>query len=278
MQLGDFELTSLSDGTFRLDGGAMFGVVPKTMWQKRTNCDDKNRILLGLRPLLVRTPQHTVLIDTGIGGKMPPKLVDIYAIDRRWNLDHALADAGLTFDDITHVIATHLHFDHFGGSTTRLGETVVPTFRNARYLIRRDEWHDATHPHDRNRASYLPDDFLPLTDAAVVDFIEGDGEVLPGISVWRTGGHCMQHQWVKIQSGGRTAAFVADLIPTTAHLDVPWIMGYDLYPMDTFYYKQRFLQEAIAGEYIVFFEHDPVVPCGVIREQDGRRFVDPQID
>jgi glyoxylase-like metal-dependent hydrolase (beta-lactamase superfamily II) len=278
VRLGDFELTSLSDGTFRLDGGAMFGVVPKTMWLKRTTADDKNRIPLGLRPLLVRTPRHTVLIDTGVGNKMPPKLVDIYAIDRTRNIDHALAEAGLTADDITHVVATHLHFDHFGGSTTRVGDTVVPTFRNARYLIRRDEWHDATHPHDRNRASYLPDDFLPLAAAGVIDFVEDDGEVLPGISVWRTGGHCLQHQWVKVHSGGRTAAFVADLIPTTAHLDAPWIMGYDLYPMDTFYYKQRFLQEAIDGEYVVFFEHDPSIPAGIIREKDGRRFIDSQLD
>jgi glyoxylase-like metal-dependent hydrolase (beta-lactamase superfamily II) len=274
VQLGDFELTSLSDGTFRLDGGAMFGVVPKTMWQKRTVPDEKNRILLGLRPLLVRTPRHTVLIDAGVGNKMPAKLVDIYAIDRTRNIEHALAAAGVTADDITHVVATHLHFDHFGGATMRLDDAVVPAFRNARYLIRRDEWHDATHPHDRNRASYLPDDFLPLAEAGVVDFVEGDGEVLPGISVWRTGGHCMQHQWVQVQSGGRTAAFVADLIPTTAHLDAAWIMGYDLYPMDTLHYKQRFLQQAIDGEYVVFFEHDPAIPAGIIRERDGKRFID----
>ncbi|MSO49599.1 MAG: MBL fold metallo-hydrolase [Acidobacteria bacterium] len=277
MKLGDCELISLSDGTFRLDGGAMFGVVPKTMWQKRTTADEKNRIPLGLRPLLVRTPQQTVLIDSGIGDKMPPKLADIYAIDRTRHLDHSLGDAGLTADDITVVIASHLHFDHFGGSTKREGDAIVPRFRNARYLIRRDEWHDATHTHERNRASYLPENFLPLAEAGVVDFIEGDGEVLPGISVWQTGGHCLHHSWIRIQSGGRTAAFVADLIPTTAHLDEPWIMGYDLYPMDTFYYKQRFLREAIDGEYVVFFEHDPAIPAGIIREKDGRRFIDTEI-
>jgi len=277
MKLGDFELTSLSDGTFRLDGGAMFGVVPKTMWQKRTTADEKNRIPLGLRPLLVRTPEHLVLIDTGIGDKMPAKLSEIYAIERTRHLDHSLADAGLTADDITVVVATHLHFDHFGGSTALVDGVLVPRFRNARYLIRRTEWYDATHPHDRNRASYFPENFLPLLDAGVVDFVEHDGEVLPGVSVWETGGHCLHHQWVKIQSGGRTAAFVADLIPTTAHLDEPWIMGYDLYPMDTFYYKQKFLRDAIDGEYIVFFEHDPAIPAGIIRERDGRRYVDTEI-
>lgn len=274
-RFGDFEVRSLSDGTFRLDGGAMFGVVPKTLWQKRTQPDDKNRIPLGLRPLLVKTGAHTVLIDSGVGDKMPPKLAEIYGLDRTRHLDHSLADAGLSADDITVVLATHLHFDHFGGSTMREGDQVVPRFKNARYLIRRDEWHDATHTHDRNRASYISENFLPLLDAGVVDFIEDDGEVLPGISVWRTGGHCMHHQWVKIESGGRTAAFVADLIPTTAHLDEPWIMGYDLYPMDTLYYKQRFLREAIDGEYVVFFEHDPETAAGIIRERDGRRSVEP---
>jgi len=273
--LGDFELTSLSDGTFGLDGGAMFGVVPKTLWSKRTTPDDKNRIPLGLRPLLVRANGKNVLIDTGIGDKMPPKLVDIYAIDRTRHLDHSLADAGLSADDIDIVIATHLHFDHFGGSTMREGDVLKPRFRNARYLIRRGDWEDATHPHDRNRASYLPENFMPLAEAGVIDFVEDDGEVLPGISVWRTGGHAMYHQWVKVTSGGRTAAFVADLIPTTAHLDEPWIMGYDLYPMDTLHYKQRFIREAIDGEYIIFFEHDPVVAAGIIRERDGRRTIEP---
>lgn len=275
MQLGDCSLHSLTDGTFRLDGGAMFGVVPKTLWSKRTTVDDKNRIPLGLRPLLVQAGGRRILIDTGIGDKMPAKLVDIYAIDRTRHLDHGLADLGLTADDIDVVIATHLHFDHFGGSTVRDGGTLRPRFRNARYLIRRDEWEDATHPHDRNRASYLAENFQPLADAGVIDFIEADGEVLPGISVWRTGGHTMHHQWVRIDAGGRTAAFVADLIPTTAHLDEPWIMGYDLYPMDTFYAKQRFLRQAIDGQFIVFFEHDPETPAGIIREDGGRRWVDP---
>lgn len=273
-QLGKLELHSLTDGTFRLDGGAMFGVVPKTLWSRRTQADDKNRIPLGLRPLLVRAHGKNILIDTGIGDKMPPKLVEIYAIDRTTHLDHSLAAVGLTADDIDVVVATHLHFDHFGGSTMQDGDAIVPRFKNARYLIRRGDWEDATHPHDRNRASYLPENFMPLAEAGVITFVEDDGEVMPGISVWRTGGHAMFHQWVKIESDGRVAAFVADLIPTTAHLDEPWIMGYDLYPMDTLHYKQRFIREAIDGEYVVFFEHDPAIPAGIIRERDGRRSIE----
>jgi len=150
-----------------------------------------------------------------------------------------------------------------------------PRFPNARYLVRRAEWHDATHTHERNRASYIADDFLPLEAAGLVDFHDEDGELLPGISVRRTGGHTMHHELVRIESGGRVAIFTADLMPTTAHVGEPWIMGYDLYPVDTLFYKRRFLAEAIAGEYVIFFEHDPAVAAGVIRESGGRKAVEP---
>ena len=275
MQLGDFELTTLSDGTFRLDGGAMFGVVPKPLWERRAPPDERNRIALGLRPLLVRTGDQTVIIDAGIGDKMGAKETDIYAIDRREHLDHSLAGAGLTAADIDIVITSHLHFDHVGGCTMAAGGQIVPRFPNATYYVRRAEWEDATHPHERNRASYLAENFVPLEEAGVLRFIERDGDVLPGISTWRTGGHTMHHHLVKIVSGGRTAVFVADLMPTTAHVDEPWIMAYDLYPMDTLMYKKRFLREAIDGEYVIFFEHDPAVAAGVIRERDGRKSVEP---
>ena len=274
MRLGDFELTSLSDGVFRLDGGAMFGVVPKPLWQRRAPADDRNRITLGLRPLLVRTPSQTVLIDAGIGGKLSDKEVDIYGVNRTMHLDLSLAAAGLTARDVDVVIATHLHFDHAGGFTMLVDGVLAPAFPRATYVIRRQEWDDATHPHERNRASYLAENFAPLVDAGVVRFIEEDGEVLPGISVARTGGHTMHHQLVRVTSGGRTAVFTADLMPTTAHVDAPWIMGYDLYPMDTLAYKKRFLREAIAGEYVIFFEHDPAIAAGIIRERDGRLAVE----
>jgi glyoxylase-like metal-dependent hydrolase (beta-lactamase superfamily II) len=278
MTFGDFELIPQSDGFFRLDGGAMFGVVPKPLWQKRTEPDERNRIRLGLRPLLVRTAKHTVLIDAGIGGKMPPKDADIYGIDRTVDLVASLASAGVTPLDVDVVIATHLHFDHAGGFTVNTDGVVVPAFPNATYYIRRPEWEDATHPHERNRASYLPENFEPLQDAGVVGFTETDQEILPGISVQRTGGHTMHHQMVRIESGGRTGVFVADLIPTTAHVDEPWIMAYDLYPMDTLAFKKQFVREAIAREYVIFFEHDPAIPAGIIRERQGRKFVEPVID
>ena len=274
--LGDFELVSLSDGFFRLDGGAMFGVVPRTLWETRLPPDDRHRIPLGLRPLVVRGGGLTVLIDAGCGDKMDAKSAAIYGLDRRYHLDHSLADAGLAPDDIDVVIASHLHFDHIGGFTMRRADgTLAPRFPRARYVAHAGEWHDATHPHERNRASYLAENYVPLLEAGRVEFIEEDGEVLPGISVWRTGGHTMHHQIVRFESGGRTAIFAADLIPTVAHVDLPWIMGYDLYPMDTLAYKRRFLADAIAGEYVIFFEHDPVVTAGIIRDDAGRPWVEP---
>ena len=275
MRFGEFEITPLFDGSFRLDGGAMFGVIPKTMWSRRTSSDDRNRIPMSMRPLLVRTPTVTMLIDAGAGDKLGPKEIDIYGFDRTHHLDHALADAGLTAADIDVVLATHLHFDHAGGFTSVVDGRLVPRFPRARYLIRRGEWEDATHAHERNRASYLPENYVPLAEAGRVEFIEDDGNVLPGISVARTGGHTMHHQIVRFTSGGRTAVFAADLIPTVAHVDLVWIMAYDLYPMDTLTYKRAFLAEAIAGEYVIFFEHDPVVSAGVIREEAGRKRVDP---
>jgi glyoxylase-like metal-dependent hydrolase (beta-lactamase superfamily II) len=275
VRFGDFELLPLVDGFFRLDGGAMFGVVPKPLWQKRAPADDRNRILLGLRPLLVRTPDHVVLIDAGIGDKMSAKDADIYGIDRQPGLVHALADVGHRPEDVDVVIASHLHFDHAGGFTVRHDERVVPAFAKATYYIRRAEWEDATHPHERNRASYLPENFVPLLEAGVVRFIEDDGEVLPGISVRRTGGHTMHHQLIRIESGGRVGIFTADLMPTAAHVDAPWIMGYDLYPMDTLMFKKAFLREAMAGEYVIFFEHDPAIAAGIIRDEGGRNRVEP---
>ena len=278
MRLGDLELTPLSDGFLRLDGGAMFGVIPKPLWEKRAPADERNRIRLGMRPLLVRGSAKTLIIDAGIGGKMDSKSVDLYGVDRSSHLDHALADAGLNGDDIEIVLASHLHFDHAGGFTDRTaGGNVVPRFRNARYVVRTGEWEDATHPHERNRASYLAENFVPLRDAGVLDLQPDDGQIMPGVRVVRTGGHTMHHQIVMIESGGRAAVFAADLIPTTAHLEPPWVMGYDLYPMETLAFKRVFVREAIEHEYVMFFEHDPQIAAGYIREKDGRKYVEPLV-
>jgi methylmalonyl-CoA epimerase len=272
--LGDLELVSLSDGFIRLDGGAMFGVVPRTLWESRLPPDDRNRIPLGLRPLIVRGAE-TMIIDAGCGDKMDPKLADIYGLDRSYHLDHALAEAGLTVDDIDIVLASHLHFDHVGGFTRRDdGGAIVPRFPRARYVAHRQEWHDATHPHERNKASYLQENFVPLQQAGVLTLVDDGAEIMPGVTYRRSGGHTAHHQVVMIESAGATAVFAADMYPTAAHLPDPWVMGYDLYPMETLDFKRAFAREAIEREYLIFFEHDPSMAAGILREQGGRRRVD----
>ena len=278
MKFGEFELTPLLDRHFKLDGGAMFGVVPKTLWEKRLRADDLNRISMAMRPLLVRRDgAPLVIIDAGAGEKMEPKLQEIYGFDHSESLDASMTAAGITAADIDVVLASHLHFDHAGGFTAKGPAGIVPRFANARYIIRKGEWEDATHPHERNRASYFDENYVPLKDAGVVDFIDEDGEVLPGIRVRRTGGHTRHHHIIYIESGGKTAVFTADLIPTTAHVDVPWIMGYDLYPMETLEFKRAFVKEAIDREYLIFFEHDPHVAAGYIRPDGKRLTVEPVV-
>jgi methylmalonyl-CoA epimerase len=269
--VGDLELISLYDGFFRLDGGAMFGVVPKALWEKKTTPDLANRIPLAMRPLLVRDGTQTLLIDAGLGDKESAKFYTMYAADRTRTIDVALVEAGVGPDDIDIVLASHLHFDHAGGFTRRdAAGRVVPRFPKARYVIRRGEWNDAVRPHERSRASYLADNFVPLAEAGRVDFIDEDQTIIPCVRVQRTGGHTMHHQIVWIESGSERAVFLADLMPTSAHLPDPWIMGYDLFPMDTLFAKQAFGRAVARRETLAFFEHDPAVPAAFITEEQGK--------
>ena len=271
--VGDLELISVSDGTFRLDGGSMFGVIPKTMWSQKAPPDERNRILLAMRPLIVRGAR-TMIIDAGAGDKENEKFRDIYGLDRSRHLDHTLAEAGLAPEDIDIVLATHLHFDHAGGFTVRDGGgRLRPRFPRAQYVVRRGEWEDATHPNARTRASYLLDNYVPLAEAGVLQLVDDDQTIMPGVRVRRTGGHTPHHQMVVIESGGRTAAFVADLIPTTAHVPDVWVMGYDLFPLDTMAAKREFAKEAIEKKILVFFEHDPMIAAGYLTEENGKRGV-----
>jgi methylmalonyl-CoA epimerase len=272
--VGDLELVSLYDGFFALDGGAMFGAVPKTLWAKQTPPDSLNRIRLAMRPLLVRGVR-TMLIDAGLGDKENARFHEMYGVDRELHLDDALAEAGMSAEDIDVVLATHLHFDHAGGFTRRdASGRVTPRFPRARYIVRRGEWHDATNPNERNRASYLAENFVPLMEAGVLELVDEDQTIIPGVRVRRTGGHTAHHQIVMFESGGSRAAYLADLMPTTAHVPLPWIMGYDLFPMETLAFKRAFVDEAIERKLLLLFEHDPAVVAGVLtRDERGRPLV-----
>jgi methylmalonyl-CoA epimerase len=273
--LGDLELISLSDGFFRLDGGAMFGIVPKPLWAAKAPADERNRVRLAMRPLVIRGVR-TMLIDAGLGDKEDREFQDIHGVERSRHLDHSLAEAGLAPDSIDIVLATHLHRDHAGGFTARdASGRLRPRFPRARYVVRRGEWEDATHANERNRDSYLADNFLPLGDAGALELVDDDQTIMPGVRVRRTGGHTMHHQMAWIESGGRRAAYVGDLLPTAAHLAPTWIMGFDVYPADTFAAKKAFLREAIEQRTLVFLYHDPAIAAGFITEQNGEVSIRP---
>ncbi|MBM2838111.1 MAG: uncharacterized protein HW415_736, partial [Deltaproteobacteria bacterium] len=232
MRFGDIELFSLSDGIMRLDGGAMFGVVPRVFWEKTNPADELNRIAIGVNPLLLKADGVNILVDTGNGDKFSEKLLKIYGIEREPILLKSLSDAGLRPEDIDIVINTHLHFDHCGGNTfVDASGKLMPTFPNARYIVQKMEWEDATRPNELTKASYLPENFIPLMQAGRIELVDGDMEVYPGVTVVHTPGHNRGHQSVKIESDGKTAFYLGDMIPTAAHVPLPYIMGYDLYPL-----------------------------------------------
>ena len=257
-------LSTLSDGSFRLDGGAMFGVVPRVLWEQNDPADDQNRILLGLNCLLVEAPGVVLLVDTGVGDKEGDVFADQFALERERDLFDALADRGLAREDVTHVVNTHLHFDHCGGNT-RLDAAghAEPSFPNARYVVQRGEWLDATQPHERSRASYLARNFLPVQEAGLLDLVEGETELLPGITLLPTPGHTAHHQSLLLDlPGGRRLLYAADLIPTSSHLPLPWIMSYDLYPLDTLETKRAILERQREEDWLLYFEHERESPSG----------------
>jgi glyoxylase-like metal-dependent hydrolase (beta-lactamase superfamily II) len=273
--VGRLRCHALEGGRQRLDGGAMFGVVPRTLWKTRIEPDERNRIPLAMRCVLVEHSDGLVLIDTGLGNKEDAKFLDVYGVENEGlegatQLEDALASAGFLPRDVKWVINTHLHFDHAGGNTTMDPDLendprrhIRPTFPGAKYLVQRGELEFARHTNERTRASYLPHNFEPIAAADRWQLIEGDREILPGISVRLTPGHVPYHQAILIQDAGETAVFVGDLFPTTAHLPLPWIMGYDLEPLRTLESKRALLSDATRGQWRLVFEHDPRVVSGV---------------
>jgi len=268
MKLGEFEIYALSDGRFALDGGQMFGVVPKVLWEKKMPGDARNRVRLGLTCLLVRTGRQNVLIETGIGDKFDAKHADIYSIDHTTDLPGELARHGLSPQDIDVVINTHLHFDHCGWNTRREGSRIVPTFPRARYVVQRGEWEHARHPSDRDRSSYLEDFFAPAE--AQTELVEGPCEIVPGIRVEPAPGHTKDLQCVWVESKGERACFISDLVPTRVHVPYPWIMAFDLYPMDTLASRKRLLPRLAEEQALVVFPHDPEFAWGRLKDQNGK--------
>ncbi|NIP83756.1 MAG: MBL fold metallo-hydrolase [Gemmatimonadetes bacterium] len=244
----------------------MFGVVPKPLWEKRIPADERNRIPLALRCLLVETPDALVLVDTGIGNKEDEKFREIYGVENDGSptrLEDAIRDAGHEPGDVDVVISTHLHFDHAGGNTLRDADgRVRPAFPGARHVVQRGELAFARRDNERVRASYMPGHYEPVDEAGLWELVDGPAEIVPGVSVRPTPGHTPHHQSVILRSGGETACFLADLVPTTAHLPLPWIMGYDLEPLVTLESKRALLGRARDEDWLLIFEHDPAVPWG----------------
>lgn len=278
--LGDFDLTILTDGTYLLDGGAMFGVVPKTLWEKRAPANELNQILLGTNTVVVRTPKQTVVIETGIGNKLPEKLRAIYAAKQL--LPESFRAAGIRPEEVDIVINSHLHFDHCGWNTTRTeGGRVAPTFPNARYFAHRGEVEHGHLQLERDRISYISDNYDPLVESGQMTLLDtrpgGDTQIVPGISVEVFPGHTAQTMAVMIDSGGQRACYVSDLIPTSAHLDPTWVMGYDLYPLTSIEERKRFLIRAIPEQWLVLFTHDHHHPMGYLEwDERGKPKLKPE--
>jgi glyoxylase-like metal-dependent hydrolase (beta-lactamase superfamily II) len=268
---GDIEIIRLVDGTIRVDGGAMFGVVPRTVWAAKAAPDAENRVTLALNCYLVRTPTATVLLDTGVGAGLARRHADLYAYEPRPGLLPALAELGLEAEAIDVVVNSHLHFDHCGGNTVRTASGGwAPAFPRARYVVQRGEWDQAMRPVERDRPSYRPARLKVLREAGQLTLLDGAAPVAAGVETVLAAGHTAFHQVVQVAAGGRAFVYLADAVPTTAHIDLDAIMSYDLYPVETFTGKKALLARAEAERWILGFGHDLAVPFAVLRRRGPR--------
>ena len=268
--IGDFELTALSDGIYHLDGGALFGIVPKVLWSRRVKANEQNLVPVGLNSVLVRTGEKNILIETGIGNKLNQKMIEIYG--QPAELLDQLNAAGLSPDDIDIVINSHLHFDHAGWNTVRRNGTIAPTFPKATYYVQEGEWEHA-HEGQRDSVSYLHENYDPLVESEQMKLLKGNQQIVPGISVEVFPGHTRDMQAIVIQSGGKTACYISDLIPTSAHVEVNWGMSFDLYPLETIESRKRYYARAIPENWLTMFTHDPEIPWAHVQRDDRAKMV-----
>ncbi|HEX6574145.1 MAG TPA: MBL fold metallo-hydrolase [Gemmatimonadaceae bacterium] len=276
-KVGSLTIHAIQAGGQRLDGGAMFGVVPKPLWERRIQADERNRIPLGMRCIVIDHPSGPVLIDTGAGNKEDQKFKDIYGIENegengRTSLEDGLKQIGLDPSDVRMVINTHLHFDHAGGNTyTDADGNLQVSFPKARYVVKKGEYDYAMHPNERTAASYFERNYMPIVRSHQFEFVVREKEIVKGVRVIPTPGHTPFHQSVLIDNGGERAFFLADMCPTSAHIPLPWIMGYDVEPLVTLETKRRIFRQAEEEQWLLIFEHDAVVPWGRI-EHDGKSY------
>ncbi|MGB7071832.1 MAG: MBL fold metallo-hydrolase [Candidatus Sulfotelmatobacter sp.] len=272
LTLGDFELSIFSDGTYPLDGGAFFGVIPKIMWSRKVAADEKNYVQAGLNSLLISTGKKTVLVETGMGNKLSERMIKFYGQPAK--LLTNLRTAAVTPDDIDIVINTHLHFDHCGWNTVRGKDgKIVPTFPRAKYYAPEGEWQYARRPSERDAISYIPENYDPLVESGQMTLLKGGEEIVPGISVKTFPGHTAHMQAVIVASGSRTACYISDLIPTTAHIDITWGMSFDLYPLQTIESKKQYYAKAIAEKWLTVFTHDANVPWAYVEKDEAGKMV-----
>ena len=271
MTIGNYELFSIETGRFALDGGAMFGIVPMPLWKKLNPPDERNRITLAARALLLKGNGKIILIDNGNGSKFTDKQIDIYRLDTQHsNLESSLANKGVSFSDVTDVILTHLHFDHAGGSTKKDNGELIPSFPNATYYVQKKHWERSQNPSEKDRGSFMYDDFMPLKSASVLELLEGNEKVFPNISFMLCDGHTDAQQLPKISDGTTTLLYCCDMIPTTAHIPIPYIMAYDLRPLTTLEEKKIILNHAADENWTLYFEHDPKTAAAkVVRTEKG---------
>ncbi len=271
ISLGQFTIYGLRDGYFYLDGGAMFGVVPKVLWEKIYSPDNQNRIQMGLNSLLIETPKSLVLVETGIGPELDPKFRNFYSVEQEPGLLGELEGLGFRAQDVGFVINSHLHFDHCGGNTMRNREgEIIPTFPTAQYIIQKGEWDYAQEPCYRDKPSYMPDTFLPLAECGLLRLVDGDTQVTEGVEVLLAPGHTSHHQCVKIVSQNEVLFFLADMVPMSGHVGLSYIMSYDLFPLETLANKKKFFELAIAEDWTLAFVHDPQFFFGKIEKKNDK--------